>query len=315
MKTRVTFIRAAMVMAFLASLTLISATPRIRFITQDSPLIKSVGNSKDTSDNLFASAVVPDSLSNTSTYFLVRPDRRRCASPRCGGYFISRVNHPRTRCADGRHMAECYVAEIDWNGQTQVDTNKALLRGNVASKRFDGFGNLGKFRVVESWQAVSENAPAGTFYRVKDRGLRCITFPCLTHHAAKLNSTTHHNFAGVDMNGVGAIDEVVGKASEQMTGVDGVIVAGSPARVTGPGGRAFQLKATQVYLRAMTPIVTRPCFKTGCSKQVCADEEVVTTCEWREQYACYQKARCERQANGSCGFTKTPELTACLRGK
>lgn len=54
------------------------------------------------------------------------------------------------------------------------------------------------------------------------------------------------------------------------------------------------------------------CRPTGCSGQVCADEEVMTTCEYREEYACYQSARCERQANGGCGWTETPELQQCL---
>ena len=58
-----------------------------------------------------------------------------------------------------------------------------------------------------------------------------------------------------------------------------------------------------------------PCYVGGCSSQVCSDQEgVVTTCEWREEYACYQGATCERQASGSCGWTETPALTACLAG-
>lgn len=55
-----------------------------------------------------------------------------------------------------------------------------------------------------------------------------------------------------------------------------------------------------------------PCVKTGCSAHVCADHDVVTTCEFRPEYACYQAATCERQANGECGWTQTPELAACL---
>ena len=56
------------------------------------------------------------------------------------------------------------------------------------------------------------------------------------------------------------------------------------------------------------------CVRTGCSGQVCADGDVVTTCEWREEYACYASASCERQADGACGWTETPELAACLGG-
>ena len=54
------------------------------------------------------------------------------------------------------------------------------------------------------------------------------------------------------------------------------------------------------------------CKKTGCSGIVCADEDVVTTCEFKPEYACYQQATCERQADGACGWTKKPELDACL---
>jgi hypothetical protein len=55
-----------------------------------------------------------------------------------------------------------------------------------------------------------------------------------------------------------------------------------------------------------------PCVKTGCSGQICADQQRISTCEFRPEYACYQSATCERQATGSCGWTKTPALTACL---
>jgi hypothetical protein len=39
---------------------------------------------------------------------------------------------------------------------------------------------------------------------------------------------------------------------------------------------------------------------------------VISTCEWRDEYACYQTATCERQPDGQCGWTSTPELDACL---
>jgi hypothetical protein len=55
-----------------------------------------------------------------------------------------------------------------------------------------------------------------------------------------------------------------------------------------------------------------PCMKTGCSGTVCADEDRVSTCEYKPEYACYRDAVCERQAEGECGWTQTPELEACL---
>jgi hypothetical protein len=58
---------------------------------------------------------------------------------------------------------------------------------------------------------------------------------------------------------------------------------------------------------------TAPCKPTGCSGIVCSDEEVMTTCEYRPEYACYKSATCTRQPDGACGWTETPELEACLK--
>jgi eight-cysteine-cluster-containing protein len=58
------------------------------------------------------------------------------------------------------------------------------------------------------------------------------------------------------------------------------------------------------------------CFIGGCSSQICSDQEdVVSTCEWREEYACYKTATCERQVDGRCGWTQTPELLTCLEAR
>src|SRR5688572_12753746 len=55
------------------------------------------------------------------------------------------------------------------------------------------------------------------------------------------------------------------------------------------------------------------CKPTGCSGAVCSDQDVVTTCEFKPEYACYRDATCTRQADGQCGWTPTPELDACLK--
>lgn len=56
-----------------------------------------------------------------------------------------------------------------------------------------------------------------------------------------------------------------------------------------------------------------PCYVGGCSNEICSDTQgQVSSCIYRAAYACYRGARCERQANGACGWTQTPELTRCL---
>lgn len=255
---------------------------------------------------------VPDSLASTSTFFTIRPDLRRCASPRCGGFFVRRVNTRLTRCADGQQMTECYVAEIDWNGHSQPEPNRTLIRGELTSLSHRRMGRFGLLRASEVWEAGSDKSATGDFFRVRDLRLRCITHPCLTHHEAKLNTSVSRDIAGVELNGAGASDDRLSEAVKAMNSPGGIIVSGGHRQVSGPAGRAIALDASQFYLRTGKTVSEKRCIKTGCSQQICADEEVVSTCEYRSEYECYRTARCERQANGDCGFTRTPELTRCL---
>lgn len=63
----------------------------------------------------------------------------------------------------------------------------------------------------------------------------------------------------------------------------------------------------------LTPVEKSGCYVGGCSSQVCSDsKDILTTCEWREEYVCYQKATCEKQTDGQCGWSDTPELKSCL---
>lgn len=63
-----------------------------------------------------------------------------------------------------------------------------------------------------------------------------------------------------------------------------------------------------------TPPSAAACVRTGCSNTVCAEagKEIMTTCEYRNEYECYGTAKCERQANGACGWTQTPALSSCI---
>lgn len=54
------------------------------------------------------------------------------------------------------------------------------------------------------------------------------------------------------------------------------------------------------------------CIRTGCSGTICSREHVVTTCEFKESYACYTDAVCEEQSNGICGWTENESLRSCL---
>lgn len=56
------------------------------------------------------------------------------------------------------------------------------------------------------------------------------------------------------------------------------------------------------------------CITTGCSGTICAKPgyDVMTTCEMKPEYQCYQGAECKVQASGECGWTMDDRLQRCL---
>lgn len=54
------------------------------------------------------------------------------------------------------------------------------------------------------------------------------------------------------------------------------------------------------------------CFVGGCSGQLCSrDEEVITTCEWKEEYGCYTLSSCGC-IDGKCEWKASDALDSCL---
>ncbi len=66
--------------------------------------------------------------------------------------------------------------------------------------------------------------------------------------------------------------------------------------------------------RGKTPI---KCVKSGCSGTLCVKEgeEVTSTCEWKDEYQCYQAATCKQQSSGRCGWVQDSRLKKCLKDK
>jgi hypothetical protein len=227
-----------------------------------------------------------DRAGGGSSYFLVRPDQRRCASPTCGGSFVERVNFDSTTCVDGKSAAECYVAAVDYSKAKLDGGDLAALSGrpiivkaSIVKTRYAS-GTFGTLAVSEVWVAAVGTTPAsgyatvsGVVYRATDRGVRCITSPCLTDHELKINGTTSRDIAGVDLSAVGASDDQISSAYTAMTTADGVLVDGHNVTVTGPAGSALQLAASTFYTRvahqATGAAIGQACG--GIAGIVCAD--------------------------------------------
>jgi hypothetical protein len=260
------------------------------------------------------------------TYFEIWSDLRKCASPVCGGFYLARLNRSYTTCADHTSRTACYVPTLDWSeaglsedlqaklvDEANVDATSygvhAIVRGRFGAQHYTQ-GNLGRFIVTEAWVEEGDAVSDGVFVRAKTNSIQCIAAPYPTITEKGLNESRKADIAAIDWSYAGLQEREVESFQTALSTDSGVILAGDRYTVHENGRGAKGRTATAAYSR----LVDAPtCYVGGCSNQVCSDQEgVITTCEWQPQYACYADATCERQADGTCGWTATPELDACL---
>lgn len=258
-------------------------------------------------------------------YYTARHDQRLCPAPLCGGFFVQEVNKILTRCPDNHFRRECYVTGIDWSElqltgeqSSAIQAGRTLLHGELIEEQQGEIGKFGVLVVKEAWEAATDAPPSGAFYQVALNGIVCITDPCPSMTAVKLNTSIERTLTGLDLTQVGASEQKLEAANAQLA--TGLPVAGYHKTTLSPGRtRSQTLVASQFYLPftadSSEPVdPTKQCYVGGCSGQVCSDRpDVITTCEWKEEYACYRTATCERQPDGNCGWTPTSELNACLQ--
>jgi hypothetical protein len=281
----------------------------------------------ETSDDAALDGKADGAVDGSYTYFEIYRDLRKCASPTCGGYFLHRLNRTSTVCHNGTSRWSCYAPSLDWSEsnlgsdlQSALDEAAgrdalsygviAIVRGRFAPQSYTGFGNLGRFVVTEAWVAENDAVSDGVFVRAKDNGVRCITWPCPSIGEKALNTSRSANIHGLDWSVAGFDDDQASKLANEMVATPyGIIVAGDRYTFKENNQWAKGRTVTAAYRR----LVDQTCYVGGCSSQICSDQEgVISTCEWRDEYACYQTASCERQPDGQCGWTPTAELDACL---
>lgn len=265
------------------------------------------------------------------TYFEISRDMRKCVFPLCGGFFLDRLNASTTKCHDGSTAEACYTPELDWSesglsqpaidklsvaaAQSVLDEGvRAIVRGRFAKKNLTTPSpELGRFVVTEVWLAQSDAVSSGVFAKVADNGVRCFAAPCPSTGEKALNTSRTAAIAEIDFAEAGLTEAQLDKVSSDLFEPHGVIIAGDRYNFKVDGRKGKGRTATAVFLRLHDEPAQGACFVGGCSGQICSDQEgVISTCEFRPEYACYQTATCERQPGGECGWTETPELDACL---
>ena len=179
--------------------------------------------------------------SNFGYFVVTRHDMRKCISPICGGFFVKRLNQATTTCADGTKQAECYVSGITLSGvglsareeselRGAVETGKALIKARMYRSKFNGL-TLGTIMASEGWLGATGSAPDGTFYRVADNGIRCITAPCPSTTAYGLNGADDHNLIKVNLASTAtpADQDALDRAAAALGTKEGIMIAGGIA--------------------------------------------------------------------------------------
>lgn len=194
-------------------------------------------------------------------YIVTRPDLRKCAAPFCGGYFVKAVNQLLTTCVDGTKQRDCHVYKLDVlalgldDQQLEALTKhygagKALIRGEL---NLVPLSDTARFSVTglvasEAWLGQGKGKPVGSFYQVKDNGVRCITYPCPSYDERKLNTRETRAIAGIDLTPSGATQDQIDAGLQALSAPGGLLAAGIHTVITGPAGKGKQLVASEFYL-------------------------------------------------------------------
>lgn len=270
---------------------------------------------------LFICCLPALAAADDDVYYRARADMRKCMSPVCGGVFVQPLNKPKFRCPDQARGKECYTYALDWSplqlspeqqsaAQAQISSGRSVLRGRLNKQVFGRYGKQWVLSVTGAWTAATATSSSDTFYQARLNGIRCIAAPCNSVEELKLNSTVLRNIAGLELAAANASPAQLEDASAQLT--TGLIVAGKHKPVTGPGGKSQTLVANQFYLPFSKD--AKQCHIGGCSGQLCGDhpDDLVSTCEYLPEYACYTTAACEQQSDGNCGWTPSKTLSTCI---
>jgi hypothetical protein len=262
------------------------------------------------------------------TFFTLQGDTRKCAFPMCGGQFLARVNRTSTVCHNGVSSDVCYTPELDFSESGLSEAAQDKLRATAAVAVFEGAARplvrgrfakknlttprpeMGRFIVTEVWLPQGVNSgDEGVFVRIHDNGVRCIAAPCPSTGEKALNTSRSAAVSDINFAVSGIPEETVGELVNELFQPHGLIISGNRFNVKIDGRKGKGRTALNVWKRLVEQAECKP---TGCSAEICADQDVFSTCEVKPEAVCFETATCERQGDGQCGWTSTPELDACL---
>ena len=187
-------------------------------------------------------------------YYSLTPDLRLCPSPACGGWWLESVNQTTTTCFDGTQRPACYVASVDFDVLEASPTfgsgsDSLIVRGQIEAYVGPVTGDFGRLVAESAWKRVTLDPGQGDFYRVRDLGIVCITHPCYSLEARRLNQTSRLSISRLDLTAIDATPETLAAAEAALRRGD-LIVRGTTGPDPGPAGEGKALLASQLFHEA-----------------------------------------------------------------
>ena len=188
-----------------------------------------------------------------------------CNTLNCTTYSLTRVNRTTVLCIDGQYHASCTVKGVDFSALSQATQTKvtdALQREAadptigthvLVKGAFKNNVDFVTFQATEVWLAQRQvGSTDGTFVRIFDNGVRCITAPCPTLTEERVNSNRSSGIEGLDfgITAKNTLEDAFERGLYAATSTaDGLILAGN--RTTQPSGASSEKLRTvdQAFLR------------------------------------------------------------------
>jgi hypothetical protein len=105
------------------------------------------------------------------------------------------------------------------------------------------------------------------------------------------------------------------KVSEPLSGPD-IVPTAEIKLPTDISTGGIETPSPKLSLTPGKPISGGNCTVVGCNDELCVDESqkdnIASICVYKDEYACYKNAKCEKQADGKCSWTQSTELTNCI---
>ncbi len=199
-----------------------------------------------------------------TNFYTARQDYRKCASPMCGGIYISKLNRRYMRCADGSWSRECYVGGLDASALESYPfehTSEPVLQGKIALN--DPFyGDWGLFVARAGYRPIEDPVSAGVFVGVQNNGIVCITSPCFSFDAYILNSKHSLPLSGVDLSRLDGSKSDLEQAQNILGSGEVLLASGYLRWEKGFAGWGRKLVTTNAYLPLAASEI-KPVCETG----------------------------------------------------